>query len=272
MKGWTLDDIPWDQFDRSKVDPDLLQAVKAAALVERNGLDYGRYLDNVFADDADFRAVSSVWAEEEVRHGEALGRWAQVADPSFDFEAATGRFRAAYRVPMDAASSVRGSRAGELMARCIVETGTSSYYAAMRDATQEPVLKRICAEIAADELRHYKLFYSHMRRYVERDRLGRWGRLRIGLGRIGESEDDELACAFWAANAPAGTAYERAPNTRAYARRAYALYRLPHVHRAVAMVLKAVGWTPNGRLNDWAARLLHRFMQGRVRRLAQAGA
>jgi rubrerythrin len=271
MKGWTLETIPWGVFDPSKVDPDLLQAVKAAALVERNGLDYGRHLDSVFADDAEFRAAAAVWAVEEVRHGEALGRWAQLADPTFDFEAATRRFRETYRLPTGA-GSLRGSRAGELMARCIVETGTSSYYTAMRDATEEPVLKRICAEIAADELRHYKLFYSHMRRYVAQDGLGRWGRLRIGLGRIGESEDDELACAFWAANAPAGSVYERAPNTRAYARRAYALYRLPHVHRAVAMVLKAVGWTPNGRLNDWAARLLHRFMQSRVRRLAQAGA
>ena len=29
MKGWSLDDIPWQRFDPEKVDPDLLAAVKA---------------------------------------------------------------------------------------------------------------------------------------------------------------------------------------------------------------------------------------------------
>ena len=31
MKHWTLDNIAWDRFDPSRVDPDLLHIVKAAA-------------------------------------------------------------------------------------------------------------------------------------------------------------------------------------------------------------------------------------------------
>ena len=53
---------------------------------------------------------------------------------------------------------MRGSRAGELLARCVVESGTCSYYAALRDATREPVLRQICHHIAQDEARHYRLF------------------------------------------------------------------------------------------------------------------
>ena len=169
-------------------------------MVEHNGFDYGVYLRNVFSDDTEFKAATETWAVEEVQHGKALGRWAQLADPDFDFDASFARFREGYKLPLDATKSVRGSLAGELMARCIVETGTSSYYTALRDATDEPVLKEICARIAADELRHYKLFYSHMRRYVEKEGLGFWGRLRIGFSRILESEDDELAYAYYAAN------------------------------------------------------------------------
>jgi len=41
---WTLDDIAWDRFDRTKVDPELLRIVKAASLVEYNGADYAQYL------------------------------------------------------------------------------------------------------------------------------------------------------------------------------------------------------------------------------------
>ena len=51
---WTLDDVPWDSFDPSKVEPDQLAIVKAAAMVEYNSADYVHYLANVFRDDSDF--------------------------------------------------------------------------------------------------------------------------------------------------------------------------------------------------------------------------
>src|SRR3546814_7857433 len=88
----------------------------------------------------------------------------------------------------------------DLVARCIVEVGTSSYYASIGATTEEPVLREICRHIAADELRHYKLFYTHLKRYIEREGIGRWKRLAVALGRIGESEDDELAYAFYDSN------------------------------------------------------------------------
>jgi hypothetical protein len=129
-----------------------------------------------------------------------------------------------------------------MMARCIVETGTSSYYSALKDATEEPVLKQICGKIAADEFRHYKLFYGQLRRCLARDGLSRWGRLRIGWSRIAESDDDELSYAYYAANEPEGSVYDRKRAMQAYARRAYPLYQPGHVQRAMAMILKAVAW------------------------------
>ena len=174
MAGWTLDDIPWHRFDPSKVDPGLLRLVKAASLVEPNGADYAHYLCNVFADDPAFQAAARRWGGEEIQHGQALGRWAELADPGFDHEAARRRFTEGFRVELDAARSVRGSRAGELVARCIVETGTSSYYSALGEAAEEPVLKAICARIAADEIRHYRLFHDHLERYLAREGLGFW--------------------------------------------------------------------------------------------------
>ncbi|UYN95759.1 MAG: ferritin-like domain-containing protein [Enhydrobacter sp.] len=272
MANWTLETIAWDRFDASKVDPEILRNIKAAAMVERNGGDYGIYLGRVFADDPEFVQSVDRWVTEEVQHGLALGRWAQLADPGWDFDAAFARFRAGYQLPLDAQSSVRGSQAGEMMARCIVETGTSSYYSALKDATEEPVLKQICAKIAADEFRHYKLFYDHMRRCLARDRLSRWQRLRIGWSRLAESEDDELAYAYFAANEPEGAIYDRRSSGNSYARRAYAIYSEPHVQRAMAMVLKAVGLEPQGRLNAWMTRLGLWFLRRRAARLALTAA
>ena len=155
-KHWTLDDIDWGRFDRSKVSPELVVIIKAAAMVEYNGGDYGSYLRNVFHDDPGFKQAASDWAEEEIQHGAALRRWAEMADPSFDFDKSFQCFTEGYSLPLEAEESVRGSRSGELVARCIVEAGTSSYYRAIGDATDEPVLKQVCSKIAADEIRHYR--------------------------------------------------------------------------------------------------------------------
>jgi rubrerythrin len=260
MRAWTLDDIPWQRFTPAAVDPDLVCLAKAASLVEFNGGAYAHHLCRIFADDPEFQQSAQRWGEEEIRHGQALARWAALADPGFDFAAAFGRFKAGFRVDFDCDTSRRGSRAGEMIARCIVETGTSSYYTALREAAREPVLREICRHIAADELRHYKLFYRNLEHYLAREPIGLCGRLRVALGRIVEAGDDELAYAYFAANdehAP----YDRRRCSRAYARRAYALYRPHHVERSVAMTLKAVGLKPNGRLARLAARLLWRVLR-----------
>ncbi len=266
MGHWTLDDISWDRFDRSKVDPELVKVVKAASLVERNAHDYATYLRSVFADDPEVLRTISEWAEEEVQHGLALGRWAQIADPSFDFEAAFRQFIAEIKLPLDAKESVRGSRTGEWVARCVVETGTSSMYSAFAQACEEPVLKQICQKIASDEFRHYKLFYSHLKRYMARERLGVLRRVRVALSRAAETEDDELAYAYYAANHRGEGPYDRQTYVERYARRAFCHYRYGHIERAFAMVFKAVGLKPHGWLNRLVAAAAHRALRWRIRR------
>ena len=60
-------------------------------------------------------------------------------------------------------------------------------------------MKEICRNIAADEIRHYKLFYRNLTRCLEREQIGFWQRLRVASGEL-EAEDDELAYAYYAAN------------------------------------------------------------------------
>jgi rubrerythrin len=273
MKHWRLDDVRWEAFDRSRLDPSLVAIVKAAAMVERNGTDYGTYLHRVFHDDPDFQAAADRWSVEEIQHGDALGRWAMLADPAWDYQAAFRRYKEGYHLPLlDADASVRGSRTGELIARCIVESGTSSYYSALADATDEPVLKEICKLIAADEFRHFKLFYDHMKRYLARERIGLARRLMIALRRVGESEDDELAYAFYCGNATPAVPYDHHRCIAGYMSRAMSAYRYRHLERGIGMMLKAVGLPPRGRFFDLAVKLAWRFMQRRRRRFVQAAA
>ncbi|MFT9399712.1 acyl-ACP desaturase [Acetobacter sp.] len=269
MKHWQIDQLPWDSFDPSKVDPELLKAVKAASVVERNSVDYAIYLNNVFKDDPDFQQAADHWAIEEIQHGDALGRWAMLADPGWDYEAAFQRYRDFYHIKLDVDQSVRGSRTGELIARCMVETGTSSFYTALADATEEPALKALCKQIAADEFRHFKLFYDHMQRYLKREKIGTLQRLRIALGRVTESEDDELASAYYTTNEPSSKPYDHNDCIANYMARAMRSYQPKHLRRVIGMVFKTTGLTPHSKLQDAAFWVAEKLFFKRQRKFAK---
>jgi len=268
--GWSLDDIEWSKFDRSKVDPGLLATIKGASLVEYNAPEYVGYLSRIFqASDPQTLAHFVQWGAEEAQHGVALARWAKLADPEFDFDEAFARFRAGYRPPhfaSESATSVRGSRRGEMIARCVVESGTSSFYSAIRDATDEPVLKAVAGHIAADEFRHYRLFFETLHNQSEPE-MPRWRKLLVAVGRVNESEDDELSYAYYCANVPASEEvaipYNRAQFARAYHANVMTLYTRPHINRLVQMVAKAVGASPQGRMTSAASTLTWHLLRMR---------
>ena len=85
--------------------------------------------------------------------------------------------------------------------------------------------------------------------------MGRFRRALVALGRARESEDDELAYAYYAANG-GGEAYDRARCSDAYLQRACSFYRARHLRRMVVMSFMTAGLPPRGRLADWAWRFL----------------
>ena len=167
---------------------------------------------------------------------------------------------------------MRGSRTGELIARCMVETGTSSYYTALAAATDEPVLKAICLKIVQDEFAHYNLFHRHMTRYMSLERLGMWGRFKVAIGRIAESEDDEFAYAYYAAN-NSRQPYDRKANASAYGQSAFGYYTPAIIQSGIGMVFHAIGLKGDGILGHavgkigWVALRLRIIMLGRAARI-----
>ena len=268
---WSPEELPWEAFDSERVEPNLIPLIKAASMVESNGRAYAAYLNRVFADDPQVCEMMNGWAHEEVQHGVVLGRWAKLADRDFDYDAALARFQAGYSIQTDVDASIRGSRTGEMIARCMVEVGTSSFYSALADRTGEPLLKAICKRIAADELRHYALFYRTMKRYLANERLNRFERIRIAFQRVLETEDDELAYAWFAANDDNSRAYDHRQAIRAYMREHYALYRPHHARRSMMMIFKAVGLKPTGYLSRFSSWVAITLIRARSRRLARSG-
>ena len=267
-QGWTLDQVSWASFDPTAVNPDMLAAIKAAALVEYNAPDYVAYLKRVFGNSPpETLDWIERWGAEESQHGKALGRWAEMADPSFSLDDAFARFRKGYRPAHfqgDDSDSVRGSRRGEMIARCVVESGTSSYYSAIRDATDEPVLKEIAGRISADEYRHYKLFYESLHKQDEPDMSFR-RKIWVAATRVRESDDDELAFAYYCANVPVAEEVARPYNRKLYSRRAahtgMTIYRRRHIQKLVQMVAKVIGADPHGKLANWGGAILWRVLQ-----------
>ncbi|MCP4330524.1 MAG: ferritin-like domain-containing protein [Alphaproteobacteria bacterium] len=264
---WQATDIHWDRFQASRADPDLVKLVKAASLVEHNAPVYAQYLCNVFHDDPAFAKLAKDWSDEEVKHGKTLARYAMLADPDFDFDVAFKRYTEGFRVPVDVSESVRGSLTGEILARCVVETGTSSHYTAIRRATDEPLLQELCRNLAADELRHYKTFWEFSKKLREKEGIGLVRRARVVIGRVAEAQDEELAYAFHSANEKPGS-FNLKRSNETYAGHAYGLYPPYLLERIVAMLLNVIGLKPHGRLNRLISRLAHWKMQRRARRFA----
>ena len=90
----------------------------------------------------------------------------------------------------------------------------------------------------------------------------------VAVGRITESDDDELAYAYYCANVPAERAatlpYNRADCAKSSYTTILRIYRRQHVQRLAQMVSKAVGADPQGHLTKAAGMLLWRVLRFRA--------
>jgi len=95
-----------------------------------------------------------------------------------------------------------------------------------------------------------------------------WKKLIVAVGRINESDDDELAYAFYCAAVPksaeAATPYVRAQFAKASYKTILRIYRRHHIQRLTQMVSKAVGADPQGRMTKAAGGLLWRMLRVRA--------
>jgi fatty acid desaturase len=187
---WTLDDIPWQAIRRDAVaqHEGFFYLVAAASLMESATDLYTENLIDYFASDEEITSwLEKHWLPEELQHGQALRRYIEAAWPEFDWETVQRRFVEEFKPFCDTA--LEPSRTLEMASRCVVETGTASYYRTLSRASPDPVLALLTGHIAADEVRHYKHFFRYFRKYCDVERPGRaailpalWRRLRMTGG------------------------------------------------------------------------------------------
>jgi rubrerythrin len=264
MAIWKLEQIDWLKFDITKVDVRMVPLVKMASLVEYNSGDYVDYLLNVFKGDSEIEAEIRAWGDDERLHGTALRLYAEKVDPNFDFEKSFKKFTSTFKIPSGESGSIRGSQAQELVSRCLIETGTTTYYSALADAAEEPVLKQICKFIAADEVHHYKIFFKALGPYGKKENLSRFAKVKTALSRAAEVDDEELAVAYGCANYPDReiSVTDFQVYNHELMKWAYQMYKPVHFTKAARLILNATG-LPN---SQWLAKGVSKTLYGLMKR------
>jgi len=195
---WSIDEIRFQDLDHDEIHDDrqLLYMLAAASFIEITSDLYTGNLVAFYRGDDEITAwLSQQWEPEELQHGTALKRYVEAAWPEFDWSAGYRGFYAEYSRSC-AVDLLAATQALELAARCVVETGTATFYRALSEMTAEPVLKQITANISLDEVRHYKYFYRFFLRYQAGEGTSRRAVLRTLWQRTTAVDVEDAFLAF----------------------------------------------------------------------------
>ncbi|OYW15126.1 MAG: hypothetical protein B7Z46_01155, partial [Hydrogenophilales bacterium 12-64-6] len=194
---WSIEQIAFDRIAHERIahEETWFHVLAAASFVESLADLYTHNLLDHMAGDAEASQwLRERWEPEELQHGRALRRYVETVWPAFDWQTAFDGFCTDYR-PYCKAELLEPTRALEMVARCVVETGTAGLYGLLQQISPEPVLATLVGHIRDDEVGHYKYFYHAFLRYRERERPSRWQVARVIRQRLGEigQEDAYLA-------------------------------------------------------------------------------
>lgn len=239
---WRVQDIDFGGIRRASIehDEDLFFLLMSASFVETGSDTYAANLAAHYAGQPDISAwLRQRWEVEELQHGMALRTYVQTVWPDFPWQQAYDSFFAEYS-KLCTREDLHQDLRLEMVARCVVETGTTAYYHTLRELCDEPVLRGLLGLIRSDEVGHYKHFLGYFRLLQQSAPVSR---LRIAaalhgrLKELRESDSDIALRHAWAHKgryfAQDGTTFEE------MARRIYRLVsrRLP-ADLAVRMLLK----------------------------------
>ncbi len=258
---WQVDAIDWGAIDHARITghEELFYLLASASFIESGSDLYTRNLSAHYADHPDVAAwLQAHWEHEEMQHGRAFERYVKAAWPRFAWQPAFDSFIGEYG-PLCSMDELEPDRALELAARCVVETGTTTYYQTLRSLTDEPVLRQLLGHIRADEVSHYKHFLAYFRLLAARRPVSRLRVARVVYRRLLELRQSDSDVALRHVWAHRGDLFPHGAHSfEDISRRVYRLVasRLP-ADQAVRMLLKPLG-LPH-RLETWLQTPLERL-------------
>ena len=194
--SWAIDDIPYHTLASRRIDHDeqLFQLVASASFIKLTKA-HARNLPVFSGRQRDRRVAGAGVGKRGTAARQGTERYVRAAWPDFDWDTAYQDFLAEY-APLCTVDRFSATKALEMAARCVVETGTATFYRALSACCQEPVLQCLAAKIADDEIRHYKHFYRYFLRYRSQEQTSRMAVLRTLWNRAVDVDREDALCAF----------------------------------------------------------------------------
>ncbi|MBL8524868.1 MAG: ferritin-like domain-containing protein [Betaproteobacteria bacterium] len=158
---WNMaSDIPWDNFDPSKLSDEQAMTIKMNAITEWSALPATEMFLRDNQNDSDFSAFMSIWFYEEQKHSLVLIDYLKRFRPDL---APTEEELHAVRFPFDPAPALE-----TLMLHFCGEIRLTQWYRRASEWHTEPVIKKIYDTISKDEARHAGAYFRYMKRAVEK--------------------------------------------------------------------------------------------------------
>lgn len=170
-------DIPWDDYDASKLTDDQAYTIKMNAITEWAALPATEMFLRDNRDDSDFCAFMSIWFFEEQKHSLALIEYLRRFRPELvptEEELHNVRFEFDPAPPMET-----------LMLHFCGEIRLNHWYRRAAEWHTEPVIQTIYKIIAQDEARHAGAYLRYMRRALEINNKSGALQTRSEFARIG---------------------------------------------------------------------------------------
>ena len=144
----------------------------------------------------------------------------------------------------------------------MVEAGASSFYQALEEAANEPVLKEICGRISIDGMRHYKIFRQRISFYENQEGVGLLRKLKAALQRSFEVDDAELSFSYFAANSNDPLKKEKLPKYASrYMNEIRHLYQSKHWRRVISLTANAINLPQKQRVSRVIGQGLYYYSQ-----------
>ena len=172
---WNMEkDIPWDQFDASKLSDEQAQTIRMNAITEWSALPATEMFLRDNRSDSDFSAFMSVWFFEEQKHALVLMEYLRRFRPELvptEAELHNVRFEFDPAPPLET-----------LMLHFCGEIRLNHWYRCAANWHTEPVIKHIYKIISQDEARHGGAYLRYMKKaLVEMGDAARAAFAKIGV-------------------------------------------------------------------------------------------
>lgn len=175
---WNLShDIPWDDYDASKLTDEQAYTIKMNAITEWAALPATEMFLRDFRNDSDFSSFMSIWFFEEQKHSLVLMEYLRRFRPEL---VPTEEELHNVRFEFDPAPAME-----TMMLHFCGEVRLNHWYRRAADWHTEPVIQAIYKIVAQDEARHAGAYLRYMRRALTTPNDAAKLETRLAFSKIG---------------------------------------------------------------------------------------